>query len=321
MPHLAAEQSPTSGKPTHHQNDRVHTPTRPDLPALALFLLVSFLGAWLVASPLWLSGQGLATPGSTVLLIAMMFTPSLGVLAVRLTLRRNRPNPPTGFRSPGIRRWWGWALVAWLAPLAITVLSLVLATAVGSYEPDFTLSGLSQLIEQQTGAPLPVSPWTIVIAQLVGSLVIGWLNVIPALGEEWGWRGWLLPELLGLGTWPALIISGVVWGLWHAPVILLGYNYPNHHPVVGLLLMVCFCTALSVVLGWMRLRSESVWPAAIGHAFVNAAAGLPVLFVAAGAEIDNASVGLLGWTGWVITGIAFLAGWRLTKSRTPDPAP
>src|SRR5690606_33046200 len=108
-------------------------------------------GAWLVASPLWFSGRGLATPGAPLLIAAMMFTPSLGVLAVRLTLRRGRPAPPTGLRSPGPRRWWRWGLLAWLAPLPIVLLALALAAAVGVYQPDLQLSGLMQALEQQTG--------------------------------------------------------------------------------------------------------------------------------------------------------------------------
>ena len=40
-----------------------------------------------------------------------------------------------------------------------------------------------------------------------------------AFGEEWGWRGYLLPHLLPLGQWPAFLIGGVIWGLWHIPVV------------------------------------------------------------------------------------------------------
>src|SRR5436305_814196 len=61
-----------------------------------------------------------------------------------------------------------------------------------------------------------------------------------AFGEQWGWRGYLLPRLLPLGQWPALLLSGAIWGLWHAPVILLGYNYPQH-PILGVLVMVGTC--------------------------------------------------------------------------------
>lgn len=289
---------------------------RVDRRAVGLFLLVTFGAAWLVASPLWFSGQGLATPGATILLGVMMFAPSLGVLVVRLTLRRGRPHTATGLRSPGIRRWWRWGLLAWLAPLPLAALALALATAVGVYRPDLqNLSGLVQLLGERAGGPLPVSPWVIVSAQLVQVLVVGWLNVIPALGEEWGWRGWLLPELLPWGKWPAIVVIGVVWGLWHAPALLLGYNYPLHGPATRLLLMVGFCVVLSALFGWLRLRSESVWPAAIAHGFLNAAAGLPLLFATAGLPVDNATTGLLGWTGWIVLALAFAVVGAVTRGR------
>ncbi|GAA4542245.1 CPBP family intramembrane glutamic endopeptidase [Pseudonocardia xishanensis] len=276
---------------------------RVDLRAVAVFLTVTFGASWLIASPLWFSGRGLATPGATLLLGAMMVSPSLGVLAVRLTVQRGRRlTEGTGLGGTGFRRWWRWGLLGWLAPLPLALLALGLATAVGVYHPDLAhLSGLTAAL-----GPLPVSPWVLVAAQLAQVLVVGWVDVIPALGEEWGWRGWLLPELLPWGEWPAMVVIGVVWGLWHAPVLLLGYNYPLEGPAVRLLLMVAFCVVLSVLFGWLRLRSESVWPAAIAHGFLNAAAGSALLFSTAGQPVDNATTGLLGWTGWLVLAAAFL---------------
>ena len=285
---------------------------RVDLRAVAVFLGVTFGASWLVASPLWLSGRGLATPGATLLLGAMMLSPTLGVLAVRLTVQRGRRiTEGTGLGGTGFRRWWRWGLLAWLAPLPLAVLALALAAAVGVYRPDLEhLSGLGQAL-----GPLPVSPWVLVATQLAQVLVVGWVNVLPALGEEWGWRGWLLPELLPWGKWPAMVVIGVVWGLWHAPALLLGYNYPLHGPVVRLLLMVAFCVVLSVLFGWLRLRSESVWPAAVAHGFLNATAGLALLFSTAGQPVDNATTGLLGWTGWVVLAAAFLGVAAIVRRR------
>jgi membrane protease YdiL (CAAX protease family) len=280
-----------------------------DIAAVGTFLVVTFAAAWLVAAPLWWSGLGLATPGAPLVLMAMMATPSLGVLAVTALRRRGRPLVrPTGLRTAGgIRRWWRWALLAWLAPLPLAALALALAAAVGAYQPDLQhLSGFVEVLDSRAGGPLPVSPGTLVVAQLVQVLVVGWVNVLPALGEEWGWRGWLLPELLPLGRWPAIVVIGVVWGLWHAPALLLGYNYPLHSPPARLLLMVGFCIVLSALFGWLRLRSDSVWPPAVAHGFLNAVAGLPLLFATAGQPIDNATTGLMGWTGWVVLAAAFL---------------
>lgn len=284
------------------------SPSRPrprsvDVRGVACFTLLAFGLAWAVALPLWLSGRGLDTPGAYPLLIAMMFVPSVAVFVVT---RWISPDPyrwyTTGVRSrSGVRGWVGFGVLAWLLPVALTLLSLPLGAALGVYPADFTgLSGGRAQLEALSGEALPFPPPVLGAVFVLQVLLLGWFNVIPAFGEEWGWRGYLLPALLPLGRWPALLISGVVWGLWHAPVILLGYNYPLHSPWTGLLLMVVFCVLVGVLLGWLRLRSGSVWPAAIGHAFINAAAGLAVVFAAAGAEPDNAAVGLLGWSGWLL---------------------
>ncbi len=140
---------------------------------------------------------------------------------------------------------------------------------------------------------------TLVLIQPGTLLVAPLSNALPAFGEEWGWRGYLLPQLLPLGQWPALLISGVIWGLWHAPLILLGYNYPQY-PLSGWLLMIVFCVLLGILLGWTRLATGSVWPAVIGHAAINGAAGMGTLFFAAGSSLDPAVIGVTGWTGWLL---------------------
>lgn len=85
--------------------------------------------------------------------------------------------------------------------------------------------------------------------------------------------------------------------------------------------MVGTCVVLGSLLGWLRLRSGSVWPAAIGHGFVNAVAGLPVLFATAGVPVDNATTGLLGWTGWVVMAAALVVVAALTRAGAPAARP
>ncbi len=73
----------------------------------------------------------------------------------------------------------------------------------------------------------------IVAIQIAISFTLGPLiNTLLALGEELGWRGFLLPSLLPLGQWRAILMSGLIWGVWHAPAILQGHNYPSQ-PVLG----------------------------------------------------------------------------------------
>jgi membrane protease YdiL (CAAX protease family) len=88
----------------------------------------------------------------------------------------------------------------------------------------------------------------------------------------------------------------VVWGLWHAPLIAQGHNYPEH-PWIGVGLMVVFCTLWAPILGWLRSRSGSVIAAAIAHGAINASAGLPLLVIAGGGDL---TVGLTGLAGLAV---------------------
>src|SRR5262249_36961132 len=116
------------------------------------------------------------------------------------------------------------------------------------------------------------------IAQTAAAFTVALpFNMIFTFGEEFGWRGYLLPRLAPLGGGWAAILTGIVWGLWHAPIIVTQeYNYPGH-PWLGVLAMVGLTTALGVVFAWLRFRSGSMWPAALAHAAVNAQAGMGLL--------------------------------------------
>ena len=99
---------------------------------------------------------------------------------------------------------------------------------------------------------------------LVGPL----LGLVIAFGEEYGWRGYLQHELIKLGRVRGVALLGVIWGVWHWPIILMGYNYPGY-PVLGVLLMTLFTAGLGVVLGYAVLKSGSVLLAAFLHALNN----------------------------------------------------
>jgi len=103
-------------------------------------------------------------------------------------------------------------------------------------------------------------------------LIIG---SVFTFGEEFAWQGYLQQKLLrkfGL-NW-GLILLGIIWGYWHLPIILMGYNFPNH-PVLGALLLMPISTIfMGIFEGWLNLRSKNIWMPALAHAAINLFAGL-----------------------------------------------
>ncbi|GIT78650.1 abortive infection protein [Leifsonia sp. LS1] len=287
---------------------------RPDRPprvpwlAVVAYVVVAFGLAWLVTLPLWLGG-GLTASFAGVLLIAMMFTPTIGALVAVFLVQRPRPRSvPEYLGMWPLRPAWrliGLSLAGIFGSILVSVAAVFLAAAFGAVRLDLTgFSGFSELLHSQLAAagvqqelPLPIG--VLVLVQLLTIPFGALINSVATVGEELGWRGWLLPSLRPLGTWPALLISGALWGLWHSPIILLGYNFgePN---LLGVLLMTLGCTAYGVLIGWLRLRSGSVWPAVFAHGAFNASAGVGALLLAAGSPASPAALLPLGWTGWIV---------------------
>ena len=122
-------------------------------------------------------------------------------------------------------------------------------------------------------APIPAPPGFnptlfLILGTVQSVLIAPILAIVIAFGEEYGWRGYLQSELFKMGRVRGVLLLGVTWGAWHWPLILMGYNYPDH-PLLGLLLMALYTTGLAVVLGYAVLKSGSVLLSSYLHALNN----------------------------------------------------
>ncbi len=245
--------------------------------ALTVFLILSFVIAWIFfLLPLAFGEPGSPEhQGSAAIFFALaMWAPGVAAIIVTLFVKKEKFSS-LNLKRLGTKRYYLWA---WLLFPALAVVAGVL-TAIfgwGQFDPEFT-------VIQQSMAQMPdtrVSPALITVIQVAAALTLAPLfNTVFALGEELGWRGFLLPELLPLGQWQAVLLGGLIWGLWHAPAIWQGHNYPTVAPWIGVLLMVVFTLLAGIVFSWLYLETRSPWAPALGHGALNAVAGLPLLFL------------------------------------------
>ena len=252
----------------------------------------------------------------TAAIAAAMFFPAIGVLITRLITGDGFKN--CVIKPYALKKSLLWFLVAWFGP---SVLVLIGAVAYFMLFPaDFDPNGTafaqliaSQLEEAGASAELPMSIQMMAIMQIaVGTLFGPIANFIACFGEEWGWRGYLMPKLgHRMRIVPALIVSGIIWGLWHAPITALGHNYGVGYlgwPVTGIIAMCCFCIVGGIFLSYVTIRTGSCLAATFGHGAINAVAGAATFFAIADVSpfIGPSPTGIIGGVGFIIIAIWML---------------
>ena len=282
---------------------------------LLWFIAISFTLAWaLFLLPLASGAPGTAARQTATLVSwsAAMWAPGIAALIVtRFVLKR--PIRMLGLGRLGEKRAYLWA---WLLPIGLAIATGFISYLFNSGALDLSFPVFKQaLAAAPSGAAIPTG--LIVAIQIAISFTLGPLiNTLLGLGEELGWRGFLLPSLLPLGQWRAILISGLIWGVWHAPAILQGHNYPSQ-PVLGVVMMMAFTVLLGAILAWLYLRTGSPWAPALGHGTINAVAGLPVLFLT-GINITYTGT-LASPVGWIP--LALFVGWLAWTHRLPVSKP
>jgi membrane protease YdiL (CAAX protease family) len=279
-------------------------PDRVPWPAVLVFTAVACALGWLAVLPLWLDGRGLSHPLAGVVLPLMMFTPGMAALIAVFLVQRPRPDRIAEYLGlwplQPVRRTIWLSVAGIFGSAALVITAVFLAAALGLVQLDLVaFSGFAEFLDDASSVPVDLPVALVVLFQVLALPVTAIISGVFAFGEELGWRGWLLPSLRPLGTWPALLLTGAVWGLWHSPIILLGHNFAQPN-LRGVALMVSGCVLLGVLIGWLRLRSGSVWPAVLAHGGFNASAGFLLLVAAADSPSDPVAVGPLGWVSWIV---------------------
>lgn len=290
--------------------------TNLDTKRITIFLAITFGLAWAVSLIIYLTGglenSPIIIPGTPITLafvllaIPVMWSPAIGNILTRIITKEGRENL---YLRPHFKRSWPYWLAAWFLPGILTLVGMGIFFLIFPDTFDSSLGKLQALLDANGASGIEINLWLIVAAQTVQAMLIAPIvNSVATFGEEFGWRGYLQPKLMPLGGRKAMLLMGVIWGVWHWPIILMGHNYGLNYPgapFLGPLAMVWFCIVLGIFLGWVTLKSNSVWPAVIGHAAINGIASLGILFIQGDPNpiLGPLPIGIIGGLGFTLVAL------------------
>jgi len=291
-----------------------------DTRRVVIYLAFAFGIAWAAALVIYLTGglrdSPMLIPAANIslalilLVVPVMGAPALAHMLTRLLTREGWGDVRL---RPRLRHGWPYWLAAWFAPALLTIVGLVIYFLAFPRHYDPELTTLRGMLEGLPVSPEEINLWVLVAAQVFQAVLISpFINGIATLGEEFGWRAYLQPKLMVLGPRRAMLLVGLIWGVWHWPVILMGHNYGLDYPgapFLGPLAMLWFTLTAGTLLGWLAFKGGSVWPAVIGHAVLNGTASLGVIFVRGEPNplLGPLPVGLVGGIAFAAVAVPLLA--------------
>ena len=288
---------------------------------ILLFILLTFFIDWALVFLFITMGGKVDSVGIMLLGAAYMFVPMIVTIIIQKAILKQPLAQPMGV-SFKVNRWF---FVAWFLPviIAFAVMGVSLLIPGVTFTPDMSgfmdslASALSpEQMEQarEQLASMPVHPvWLVVVLALISGTTT---NAILGFGEELGWRGFLLKEMGFMGFWKSSALIGFIWGIWHAPLVLLGLNYPQN-PQLGVLLMTSWTILIAPLFSYIRIKSRSVIAASIFHGTINAVPGLAIILIAGGSDL---TVGLTGLAGFVVFALADILLWIYDRFITREKA-
>lgn len=267
-----------------------------------------------------LLGLDYSSPYGTILGAAYMFVPMIAALVVKQAICKEEVKE-TLLISFKINKWFLAAIVIppllAIATLGISLLlpdvflSLDMEGMFARYESQLTPEQMEQM--RLSIKLMPIHP---ALMTLIQGLIAGvTVNAVAGFGEELGWRGFLLREFEGMKFVKASIIMGAIWGIWHAPLILMGHNYPEH-PELGVLMMTIWCILLSPLFNYITIKTKSVIAASVLHGTLNATAGLSILLIMGGTDLTVGVTGLCGFLALILVIAAiYIYDYNISKEK------
>lgn len=265
--------------------------------------------SWALAGIFYLLGFEFSGINATVFGFAYMFLPTLAALVFK--------PKEMSFRSlvyfdTKLNIWYLWA---WIIPPAVALLSIGIALLMPGVEYSPDMQGMFDRYAGRMSAEdlammkaqidmLPVHPFWI---GLFGGMIAGLtINLVAGMGEEMGWRGFLLRAFEGKSFIKTSLVVGFIWGIWHFPLILMGHNYPDH-PQIGVLIMTLWCMMLGPLFLYITLKARSVLAAGLLHGTLNGTAGTSIVVISGGNDLIVGVTGIAGFVSLAVVLVGIIA--------------
>ena len=271
---------------------------------LYTFLGIVFTMSWLLVAVIPLSGNKYGSVISLIILSVLMLIPALSSILTRIITKEGFKNM---YLKPRFKKNIKYYLIAYFMTNIFIILGAVVFFIIFPRTLDLNLTTFSESLKNNG---ITIDAKVIFIAQLAQGILIGpIINILFTLGEELGWRGYLLQKLSKeYSVQKSIIISGIIWGIWHAPIIAMGHNYGEGYlgfPWTGIIAMIIFCVVIGIYLSYLVVKTKSVIPCAIGHSAINAFSAFPNYFCKIGANIfiGPTILGIVGGSVFIIVAI------------------
>jgi len=286
----------------------------------AIFLILTFGISYLFAALFYLSGFSYTSVYGIIFAVVYMFVPAFSTIIVEKLIYKTDIIWPLFIRFKFNK----WFIISWLIPPVLAFLTFAISLLLPSISYSADMEGMftrfssmmtpEQLAQMQSSVDdLPVHPlWITLVQGLFAGVTI---NAIAGFGEELGWRGFLVKQFEGMQFITASLLIGFIWGIWHAPLILMGHNYPEH-PISGIFMMILWCILLSPVFLYILIKSKSVIAASIMHGTLNGTAGIAILMVVGGNDLTAGVTGLSGFLALlIILALIFIYDYSISREK------
>lgn len=237
----------------------------------------------------------------------VMLIPALGVLFTRLVTKEGFQNH---WLKPNLKGNVRYYLMAWFGPAVLTLVGALIYFMIFPKSFDINMSyTINQYQSQGIEATVAQLRPTLISQMITGVILAPVLNCLFCFGEEWGWRGYFVPKMKEkMGFLPMVLITGVIWGLWHAPLTVMGHNYGTDYvgyPFLGIMAMCIFCIVMGCIFSFLTLKTGSCVPAVIGHGALNGIATMAIYFTNDGGNnfVGPAPMGCIGGAAFIITAV------------------